>query len=170
MFSQVFLAITQPEIGKNLPNRLAYMALHFSPYDAGLSNIPAFLPPGSILLLDDSMPPDMHDREVIVQQLKVLVDQFSSTAVLLDFQREVSPKSEEMVDFILQSLPCPVGATEDYASKMGCPVFLSPLPVNKSLESYLSPWLQQGVFLELAPESRKITVTKDGSCTSAILY
>ncbi len=170
MFSDVFLAMTLPEIKENLPNRMAYMALHFSPYDTGLSNIPGFLPQGCILLLDDSMPADMHNREVVAQQLKVLVDQFSPAAVLLDFQREASPESETMVDSILQALPCPVGATEQYASKFGCPVFLSPLPVNKPIEEHLTPWLQQGVFLELATESIATTVTRDGSRTSAIPY
>jgi len=163
MFSRVFLAMTAGEMKESAAERMAYMALHFSPYSTGLSNPPQTLPENSILLLDDSMQIADHDPALVVQQLKKLVVSFSAQALLLDFQREVSAAAECMVSNILQALPCPVAATEAYARKLHCPVFLPPPPVNKPLVEYLSPWLEQGVYLEIAPDCLAITVTENGS-------
>lgn len=166
MFSKVFLAITQREIGLTPSENTAYMALRFSSYGAGLSNIPDALPPGSILLLDDSMPVCKHDPALVTQQLTQLVDKFSPLAILLDFQNEATAESMQMVRFLLDALPCPVAATEVYAKAFGCPVFLSPVPTNKAPDVWLRPHLAQGVYLELAPETVQFTVTEKG-CTAA---
>ena len=115
MFSKVFLAMTAGEMRESSAQRIAYMALHFSPYNAGLSNFPQTLQENSLLLLDDSMQITNHDPQLVVWQLKELVDRFSISAILLDFQREISPAAEAMVSAILQALPCPVAATEVYA-------------------------------------------------------
>ena len=60
MLSGVFLAVNGQELAHSSPKRAAYMALHFSAYGKGLSNIPNALPPECILLLDDSTPPQQH--------------------------------------------------------------------------------------------------------------
>lgn len=163
MFSDVFLAMTAGEMEGYLPKKAAYMACHFSPYSKGLSNLPTVLPPDSLLLLDDSTLPDGHDPETAAQQLTELVSRFSVKAVLLDFQNERTVESQKMVSSLVQALPCPVAVTKVYAKDFHCPVFLSPPPVNMPLNAYLSPWLQQGVFLEIAPEGLCITVTEKGS-------
>ncbi len=168
MFSKVFLAQTRREMTDELPDKLAYMALHFSPYSKGLSNLPQELPPNSILLLDDSMPPENHNPQTVTKQLTELVSEFSPAAVLLDFQRPKNAESEAMAIAILQALPCPVGITGIYAKDLSCPVFLPPAPANKALEDHLKPWLEQGVFLEIAPEALKISVTEQGSFTTPI--
>ena len=168
MFSKVFLAMTSREMESTLPNRIAYMACHFSPYSAGLSNAPRQLPENSLLLVDDSMPVQGHDPKLVADQLKELAERFSVSAVLLDFQREQSDPATEMVSAILQVLPCPVAVTESYAKELDCPVFLSPPPINKALQDYLAEWLTQGVYLEVAPEMRKLTVTESG-CEDAAL-
>lgn len=160
MFSQVFLAVTGKEMETFLPKRTAYMACHFSPGGAGLSNIPCSLPPGSILLLDDSMPVQEHNPERVVEQLNELVERFSVRAVLLDFQRAPTKEARTMVSAILQNCSCTASVTPAYV-KDGLPVFLPPPPVNKSLKEYLKPWRK--VFLELYSESLEITVTKNGS-------
>ena len=54
MFSKVFLAQTYREMEQFPQQNTAYMACHFSPYSKGLSNIPPYLPKGSILLLDEA--------------------------------------------------------------------------------------------------------------------
>ncbi len=166
MFSKVFLAITQREIGLTPPENTAYMALRFSSYGAGLCNIPDALPTGSILLLDDSMPVCKHNPALVAEQLTQLVDKFSPSAILLDFQNEATEESMQMVRFLLNALPCPVAATEVYARTLGCPVFLSPVPINKAPEVYLRPWLEQGAYLELAPETVQFAVTEKG-CSAA---
>lgn len=168
MFSKVFLAMTARETAKYHSEKTAYMALHFSPYNKGLSNIPADLPKGSILLLDDSTPPENHEPQVVAEQLSSLIAQLSPSAVLLDFQRPRTEELEAMAASITQALPCPVAVTENYAKKLQCPVFLSPPPVNKPLRDYLQPWLAQGVYLEIAPEGLRFTVTETGSTPESI--
>ncbi len=168
MFSKVFLAQTPGEAAICPPQKLAYMALHFSPFGKGLSNLPADLPKGSILLLDDSLEPENHDPQIVTDQLKQLVNQFSPKGVLLDFQRQKSPQLEHMAACIAQSLPCPVGVTERYAKALSCPVFLSPPPVNMALADYITPWKSRGIFLEIAPDCVAITVTEHGSQTAPI--
>lgn len=165
MFSKVFLAITQREIGLTPPENLAYMALRFSSYNNGLSNMPDTLPSGSILLLEDSMPVCKHDPVLVASQLTQLVDRFSLSAILLDFQSKATEESMQMVHFLLDVLPCPVAATEVYAKVFNCPVFLSPVPVNKAPDVWLRPHLAQGAYLELAPETVRFTITEKG-CTA----
>lgn len=160
MFSRVFLAVTARELETVRPKRTAYMACHFSAGGAALSNLPQSLPKGSILLLDDSMPVQGHDPEVVAQQLNELVSKLSLRAVLLDFQKPPTVESQKMAAFILENCKCTTSATPAY-TKEGFPVFLPPPPVNKSLKEYLKPWNK--VFLELYAEGLEITVTKEGS-------
>ena len=58
-----FLAMTGAEMRNNsvLPDKIAWMACHFSPYGTGLSNLPKNLPAGSLLMVDDITPPHGHD-------------------------------------------------------------------------------------------------------------
>ena len=86
MFSDVFLAQTAWEATRASVPKRAYMACHFSSGSKGLSNLPTALPTGSILLVDDSIPPAQHDPEVVAGQLREIITQFSLAAVLLDFQ------------------------------------------------------------------------------------
>lgn len=169
MFSNVFLAQTGGEPGEFSPGRMAYMALHFSAYGAGLSNLPRQLPTGSILLLDDSTPPSGHHPQTVITQLKELAESFAPTAILLDFQRGECAEAYEMAKAIIPALPCPVAVTEPYAGKLGCPVFLAPPPVNKPLKTYLQPWLKNGIYLEIAPEALEVTVTEDGSRAQPVM-
>lgn len=162
MFSQVFLGVTGREMERFHPKKVAYMACHFSSGGTGLSNLPQQLPEGSVLLVDDSMPVQGHDPETVAGQLTELVNRFSPRAVLLDFQRPQSKETDGMFAAISEALPCPVAATPVYAIGRDCPVFLPPVAVNKPLEPYLRPWLKRGVFLEIAPETARFTVTKEG--------
>ena len=115
MFSNVFLAMTAGDMEDHPVQKAAYMACHFSPYSKGLSNLPRFLPEDSILLLDDSMPLQGHDEEVVVGQLQELVNKFPIQAVLLDFQREWSAETDKIVLAILQNAACPTAVPPCYA-------------------------------------------------------
>ena len=168
MFSKVFLAQTPWEMAEFLPPKLAYMALRFSPYDKGLTNVPKQLPQHSILLLDDSMQLAHHDPRLVAAQLSDLVKQFDPQALLLDFQGVPNSNAEKMASYILQALPCPVAATEHYAKALCCPVFLSPPPVNKPLASYLSAWKAQDIYLEIGLDTTQFTVTDTGCATMAL--
>ncbi len=165
MFSDVFLAQTSGETARFPAAKIAYMACHFSPYGNGLSNLPESLPTGSILLLDDSMPPNGHDPQVVEKELKEIVGRLNIAAVLLDFQGQMQQETMDMAQHLVKTLPCPVAVTEEYARILGCPVFLSPTPVNAVLKDYIEPWLQQGVYLEIAPMVTCFTLTENG-CTS----
>lgn len=164
MFSRVFLAATAKELESICPKRTAYMACHFSPGGLGLSNTPQFLPPDSILLVDDSMPVQGHDPTTVATQLNELAAKFSVRAVLLDFQRPPAAESKNMVSAILEN--CNAAVTPAYA-KEGFPVFLPPPPPNKPLTQHLKPW-KNGVFLELYSEGLEITVSQNGSRCSCI--
>lgn len=170
MFSDVFLAQTCWEMERFPVPKTAYMACHFSSYGNGLSNLPQTLPAGSILLLDDSMPPNGHAPKAVVSQLNAVIDAYSVQAVLLDFQGELQKESMDMAGHLAKALPCPVAVTEGYAKVLGCPVFLSPTPVNMALKEYIDPWLRQGVYLELAPMATRFTVTENGSTALLIPY
>lgn len=162
MFSGVFLAVTEKEMEEIKPKNTAFLSCHFSPYSKGLSNLPTFLPPGSLLLLDDSMPADGHDPKVVRKQLEICVKNFSIKGVLLDFQNLPTEEGRRMAALLAGSLPCPVAVTPAYAKALGCPVFLPPPPVNQALQDYLAPWRKQGVYLEIAPEGLLLTVTEQG--------
>ena len=84
-----FLAMTAAEMHScaSLPEKVAWMACHFSPYGLGLSNLPKTLPPGSLLMMDDITPPQGHDPDLIAAQLEECVQKFQCSGVLLDFQR-----------------------------------------------------------------------------------
>lgn len=167
MFSKVFLAVTAKEMETVLPQRTAYMACHFSPGGPGLSNLPHTLPEGSIVLVDDSMPVQGHDPDIVARQLRELSAAFSAQAILLDFQRPPTEESLAMVSAILENTICQVATTPAYI-RDSCPVFLPPPPPNKALAEHLKPWAKNGVFLELCPEGLEITVTQKGCQFSAV--
>lgn len=162
MFSHVFLAVTEKEMKELNPKKTAFLSCHFSPYSKGLSNLPTSLPPGSLLLLDDSMSVHGHDPELIREQLKACVENFSAKGVMLDFQNAPTEEGQRMAAFLTDALPCPVAVTPAYARKLGCPVFLPPPPANQALQDYLAPWQKQDIYLEIAPEGLLLTVTKQG--------
>ena len=168
MFSEVFLAMTSREMAEYQPKKAAYLSCHFSPYGSGLSNIPDSLPPKSLLLVDDSTPPDGHNPQGVTEQLKGLIEKFQITGILLDFQNSRNEACMAMAKALSDTLPCPVAVTEGYAEALGSPVFLSSPPENITLEKYIAPWKKQGVFLEIAPDGLQITVTEKGAYFSAI--
>lgn len=168
MFSHIFLAVTPGELAELRPPQAAFMACHFSVYGKGLSNLPQQLPNGSMILLDDSTPPCGHDPQVVCEQLKRLVETFAVKAILLDFQGVQTEEHTVMAKHLTSNLPCPVAVTAQYAKTLGCPVFLAPPAANQPLNTYLAPWLKQGVYLEIAPMATQITVTESGSTSLPI--
>ena len=164
MVLPLYLARTNAELFAEPPppGRLAYMACSFSPYTLGLSGIPSSLPEGSILILNDRMNCQGHSPDLVAGQLQEAVARLSCESVLVDFQRPPSPDSESMVSRIVQSLPCPVAVTEEYAKNLNCPVFLSPAPLHLPLEAHLEPWQGREIWLEAALGQSEILVTPKG--------
>lgn len=165
MVLPLYLAVTGAEMSvisdKSYP--IAYMACHFSPYTQGLANLPAHLPPGSMLILNDRMPCRGHSADLIIGQLRDVMDRYGCESLLLDLQRPPEEESANMVRKITESLPRPVAVTESYARNLRCPVLLSPVPLHVSLADYLKPWSGREVWLEAALQQEEITVTETGT-------
>ncbi len=161
----LYLAMTATEIPASpaLSAPIGYMACHFSPYGTGLSNLPAELPEGSLLILNDRTPPMGHDPGLIADQLAVAAEALKCSRILLDLQRPGDAATAKIAQNILDAAPCPVGISEAYAKGLPCPVFLPPLPLHRTWEEYLSPWADREVWLEAALDAMTVTVTKDGS-------
>lgn len=171
MVLPLYLAQTRCEMGGNspAPNFLAYMSVHFSPGGNGLSNFPDILPPGTLLILDDSTPISSHDPERIVKELSSLIEQHQCESLLLDFQRPGYGTLAELAKAVTEALPCPVGVSELYAEGLSCPVFLSPVPPDRPLRKHLAPWTGREIWLEAALEGLELTLTENG-CSAAPLH
>lgn len=165
-----YLAMTAAEIRIccDLPEKIAYMACHFSPYGLGLSNLPEQLPPESILMLNDRMPIDRHDPEVIANQLRQAVENWQCAGVILDFQRPENPEAAAVAKAVAEALPCPVCVTPEYAHGLSCPVLLPPVPLDIPLDTYLQGYKDRQVWLECACNAQTISVTTSGAVCSPL--
>lgn len=161
----LYLAMTAAEFAgcASMPEHPAWMACHFSPYAAGLSNCPKMLPEGSMLILNDRTPICRHDPEVICRQLLELAQACSPQALLLDLQRPGYAVSAALAKKLSEGFPCPVGVAEAYAGDLSCPVFLPPCPVDMALEDHIAPWDGREIWLDIAPQSISITLTEAGA-------
>ena len=159
----LYLSMTAAEFAqcRKLPAHTAWMACHFSPYSTGLTNIPAYLPKGSLLILNDRTPIHKHDPMQIRLILEEIVSSFDCCAVLLDLQRGNSSEAKEIIKQLL-TLPCPVCISDVYAEELNCPVFLPPVPLTLSPEEYLKPWKGREIWLDAATECAVFTVNNKG--------
>ena len=164
MVLPLYLALTAAEISASSAflDYCAYMACHFSPYTAGISNIPAFLPRGSMLILNDRLPCQGHSADLVANQISEAVLRLDCESVLLDFQRSPEPESEAIVSAILSATSCPVAVTEAYAADAECPILLSPAPLHLPLADYLLPWKGREIWLEAALCQEEILITEKG--------
>lgn len=165
----LYLAMTPGEMATKypLPDKLAWMACHFSPYSQGLSNIPEALNPGCILILNDNLPCQGHSADLVTGQLKDILARFQCKSLLLDFQRPPEEESTAMVTSILQSITLPVAVSEGYAEGLTCPVFLPPWPLHLTAEGALSRWKGREIWLEAALCQETVTITEKGCTVSS---
>ena len=161
----LFLAMTGAEFQfcEALPEHIAWMACHFSPYGTGLSNLPPALPPGSLLILNDRIPICRHNPEVIRQQLQQIVEDHRCSGVVLDFQRKGVPETAQLATHLAKAISCPVAVSDHYAQMLDCPVFLPPCPHHTPLSEYILSWKGRKLWLDLAVNAESITLTKTGS-------
>ena len=124
--------------------------------------MPDTFPKDSIIMLDDSVPIQGHDPARISEELKLLYDRIQPNGFLLDFQREGSSETAQLVKHLCQRLPCSVAVSHLYAAGLDCPVFLPPPPLHKPIEKYLKSWSGREIWLEIAPDSQAIAVTEEG--------
>jgi len=161
----LYLAMTAAELSaaEALPEKMAYMACHFSPYGTGLSNIPEHLPESSLLILNDRTPVQGHDPALVARQLAQAAEELQPAGILLDLQRPGEPQTPAIVEAILNTLSCPVAVSPDYAHGHACPVFLEPPPLHSPLEGHIAPWQDREIWLEAALEAESIAITAAGS-------
>ncbi len=156
-----YLAMTPVELTNcpALPEKIGYMACHFSLYGTGLQDLPDQLPKGSLLILDDRIPALRQDPQCVVRDLEAALVVLECAGLLLDFQR---PGCDAMVEAIISRLPGTV-VSERYAQAYRCPVFLPPLPLTQPLSEYIAPWKGREIWLDAAVDCAAITVTAQGS-------
>lgn len=159
-----YLAMTAAEFqaAETVPDAAAWMACHFSGSNRGLSNLPENLPKDSLLILDDSIPINGHDPQLIREQLYSLAEQFSLKGILLDFEREGVQELGQLAACLVQDPRCPVCVSRLYAKELSCPVFLPPPPLHTPLAEYLAPWKNRTVWLELAMETQIARIDSRG--------
>ena len=160
-----YLAMTAQEMQTQttLPPYPGWMACHFSCYGTGLSNLPGFLPPESMLIVNDRTPICGHDPTLIKDQLTQLCEAHSPSRILLDLQRPGQAQTDTLVNTLLEGLPCPIGVSEAYAEGRSCPVFVAPCPLCTPLEKHLAPWQGREVWLDIAMQAQAVTINRLGS-------
>lgn len=160
----IYLAMTGLEFTKcdDIPQNMAWMACHFSPYAQGLSNIPDSLPKNSLLMVNDQTEPYCHNSAVIVKELEETVQKLNPKGVILDFQRPNNALTQQIASEIQRVLPCPVAVTPDYAAEDSKIIFAPPIPPNISAVNYLNRWNGKEIWLEIDKTGITMTVTKQG--------
>lgn len=160
MENPLFFAMTAAEfrLFPSFSQPIGWMACHFSAYGTGLSNFPAALPKGSLLILNDRMPLSRHDPILIAAQLQSAVEKWDCCGILLDLQRS---GAEDVVQAVA-ALPCPVAVTPLYAKHCERAVFLPPPPLTCPLIQHLSPWKNREIWLEAALEQGCFRVRESG--------
>ncbi len=166
----LYLAMTAREFAAGYPadGHLAWMACHFACYETGLENLPAALPEGAMLIVNDRVPICGHDPILIAEQLADLAERFSCSGILLDFQCPDDAALASLCRTLSMIPGCPVGVCGLYAKELDCPVFLPALPLRIPLSKHLSPWCGREVWLEVAVEGQQATVTEDGTHICAV--
>ena len=167
-----FLAMTAAEMGKvsDLPEKIAWMACHFSPYGLGPSNLPQALPPGSLLMVDDFTPPHGHDPVLIAEQLTLCTESLQCSGILLDFQRQNCPETAVLAKHLTERLPCPIAVSESYADDLDCPVFLPPVPPSVAPQTHFAPWKGREIWLEIGLLGEILTLMQHGCTVTPLPY
>ena len=159
-----YLAMTEQELSAGPPPLcLAYLGCYFS--EQGLGGLPQSLPPGALLILDDRTPPGNRPIPEIGETLQEILVRFSCRGLLLDFERPGIAPQKALAAFLARQLPCPVAAPPEYAPK-GCPVFLPPVPVDCTVEDFLSPWQGREIWLDTGLRGLELTLTPAGAIAS----
>lgn len=166
------LAMTAGEMAGNsaFSQAGAWMACHFSPGGSGLSNLPKWLPPGCLLILDDSTPMQDHDPERIASELGACMERLQCPGLLLDFQRPGEMQARKLAQYLCEALPFPVVVSDAYAAELDCGVFVSPIPPDETMASRLSRWQGREIWLDITQEGLELILTEDGAKATPLPY
>lgn len=161
---RLHLAMTAAEMAAvtPLPRHPAWMACHFSPYSTGLTNLPARLPKGSLLILNDRTPIHGHEPQRVCRELKAVLHRFECPGLLVDFQNPPCPEARALTAYLARHLDAPMGISEPFAQE-GAAVFLPPVPTDVAVEEYLRKWAGRELWLDASLEGQDITLTPGGA-------
>lgn len=157
-----YLAMTGAEMAAALPEKAAWMACHFSPYSTGLCNLPAVLPKGSLLILNDRTPIHGHDPERVCRELRQAIMKWDCTGLLVDFQNPPTQEALNLTGFLSAQLGFPLGLPPEYASDENI-VFVPAVPTLTPVSQYLSRWKGREIWLEEALGGQVVTLKEDGA-------
>ncbi len=160
-----YLAMTAAEYisATDIPDNLAWMACHFSLYGTGITNKPLSLPRGSMLILNDRIPPHRHNRKSIAEQMNQVIEENQCAFVLLDFQQKFNSETQEIAAYLTSNLSVPTGVSETYAADLDCAVFLNALPLRTPISKAVSMWKGRKLWLEIATDSEDVYISQDKS-------
>ena len=160
----IYLAMTQAEfcaLQAPMPH-CAWLSCGFSSSGAGLSHIPKKMPLNSILMVNDSIPPQGHDPRLVAQQLQDACSTLNLRGIALDFQRPYEEEIADMIKTVSAALPCPLAVTAPYQDIFpGC-ILAPPAPPDTCLPDHLAPWQGREIWLELSWETVKLHLTETG--------
>ena len=165
-----YLAMTGAEMAGNavFPDYAAWMACHFSPGGKGLSNLPKVLPPGSLLILDDSTPIQGHGPERIAAELGSCMERLQCVGLLLDFQRPGIEQTRKLAEYLCGAFSFPVVVSDTYAAGLDCGVFVSPIPPDEAMASRLARWRGREIWLDTTMEGLEIVLTEKGAKSATL--
>lgn len=160
-----YLAMTAAEMAGNsaFPHHAAWMACHFSPSGNGLSNLPNWLPPGCLLILDDNTPIHDHDPERIASELRACMERLQCVRLLLDFQRPGIEQTRKLAEYLCGALSFPVVVSDAYATGLDRGVFVSPIPPDEAIASRLARWRGREIWLDTTMDGLEIVLTEKGA-------
>ena len=160
-----YLAMTAAEMTGNsaFPRHAAWMACHFSPSGVGLSNLPNWLPPDCLLILDDSTPIHDHAPERIASELIACMERLQCVGLLLDFQRPGIEQTRKLAEYLCGAFSFPVVVSDTYAAGLDCGVFVSPIPPDEAMASRLARWRGREIWLDTTMEGLEIVLTEKGA-------
>ena len=155
-----YIAMTAEEIytAQVLPPYIAWMACHFSPYGTGITNLPQQLPKESMVILNDRIPPNGHDKQYIADQLNAL----QCSSYLLDFQRVGSSETEDLTSYLTEQLIGPVGISQPYMHCCNSPVLID-LPPHRKLIDTVAQLPNRELWLEVATDSALVTISESAT-------
>ena len=165
-----YLAMTAAEMAGNLafPRHAAWMACHFSPSGVGLSNLPNWLPPDCLLILDDSAPIHDHAPERIASELIACMERLQCVGLLLDFQRPGIEQARKLAEYLCGAFSFPVVVSDTYAAGLDCGVFVSPIPPDEAMASRLARWRGREIWLDTTMEGLEIVLTEKGAKSATL--
>lgn len=159
----IYLAMTPWEFRTcQRPVHWGWMGCHFSSGGSGLTGIPDQLPDNALLILNDSIPMQGHDPDLICRQLQQAADALSPGGILLDLQRPQQPQVYELLRLLQGSLPCPAAVSSLYARYWDGPVLVPPVPPDMPVSKHLQPWRGRSVWLEVDRGCLELTLTQGG--------